>query len=73
VSRFYFHVHVGPVIVDETAKRMLAAGIADVRAGTEHVYGHVVADDKFLAVERMNTAAGFRLLPVGYPLFEVKS
>ncbi len=59
--RYYFRTFVGPCAVNETAGRLVDAGV-DARAGVSHVYGYVEAWNRDAAVAKLNSAAGWRIV-----------
>lgn len=61
MRHFKFRCFVGPVIVKETVARLVADGIQDAHAGTEHVYGSIQAENLLDAFEKLNRAARFKM------------
>lgn len=53
MPRFRVKIWTGPTTVQEIASRMREAGIADVSAGTEHVYAMVEATERGAAVHNL--------------------
>jgi hypothetical protein len=62
--QYRFHIFVGPCLVKQVAKRLQDGSII-AHDGTQNVYGQITADDRFQGMDRINKAAGFRL--VSYP------
>lgn len=59
---FKFRFFVGPIDVNEVAKRLRERGV-DATAGTEHVYGLIEANDVYHARDQINAIVGWNVVP----------